>query len=173
MTDKNPRRFTIADVMILIAAAAVGLVMHRHHHASMNAAMANSWVWARAQTWLMEMAPFLLVSPPALLAARAIRPRPATRRIFRQPGTVACLACVFQEATSEVFYFLSRFRTAIQYSFDFHLYHALYMGSSVALAWGLQWLMGVWRPESGWIDRAGRGLGILLIVVWILLSLLS
>jgi hypothetical protein len=42
------------------------------------------------------------------------------------------------------------------------------MGITVSAVWIVLWLIGAWRPEPSWIDRAGRVVGI----YWVANSLL-
>src|SRR5689334_17984607 len=85
------RRFTLSDVLILVAVTAPGLVVLRAYHA--NRPPPHPFhplpiAWAVS----LEAAPFLVAASVGLLAARFRGPWSRPRRIFRQPGMVACVA---------------------------------------------------------------------------------
>jgi hypothetical protein len=158
--------------MILVAAAAVGLLIYRHSHVRQGSA-GTAVPFPMSVTVGMELVPFVIVWPPALLVARVLRPRPRLRRLVRQPGTVACLAALFVLSMAEFSYHVRNLVSPSQFPVVFRLLPAVYMGESVALAWGVLALVGAWRPEASWVDRAGRVFGWFLIILWILMSLTS
>jgi hypothetical protein len=168
MPDAPRRKFTLADVMIVVAAAAVGALLLRAHREERDA---RRLVYSQSYVvdYGAEASPFLLVVAPTILALRAIPPRPRARRLFRQPGTVACLVTVFD-----------RLILLVRVSRDYALHHrpfpvqlfiitALRSGLLVAEAWAVLALARAWRPEASWVDRAGRAYGVLMIGIWALL----
>jgi hypothetical protein len=168
------RRFTLADVMILVASAAVGLVLWRFMNESggFSTGLGSPWL-----LWLgLELTPFLLVTAIGLLVVRVRPPRPPTWRILRQPGTVACLVVLANTIVSPSLTLAREFvaaflgRPALLGAIRIAT-AALYSGHSVAIAWAVLALARAWRPEPSWIDRAGRCFGVFLIALWLLLSL--
>lgn len=177
MAEPAARRFSLADVMILVAAAAVAMVLSRLLNADTGPVRILPSTFVTA--WAVQASPFLIVAPFALLAVRFRRPRPPLRRVFRQPGTVACLAVVFSWVMSslplllKVFLLTALRPSSPRYGVQIYLHSTLYMGSTVVLAWTVLALARAWRPEASWIDRAGRRLGVTFIVVWVVVSLVS
>ena len=99
-----PRRFTLIDAMVLIAATAVGIALVRHAHWDMLRMTLNSLrqepsfnYFVSFALWEMDRAFISVVTPwtIALLALGMRPPRPRLRLLARQPGTVACFsACL-------------------------------------------------------------------------------
>jgi hypothetical protein len=54
------------------------------------------------------------------------------------------------------------------YHIHLHMIQRGYVATAVAGAWFVLLLAGWWRPEPSWIDRAGRVIGILWIVPYLL-----
>jgi len=117
----------------------------------------------------------------ALWVLRLRQPRPGLPRVFRQPGMAASTAILvyssfFMTATL-ISLFLNYFSSGI---FTQHMFIPMnfvmwililamsFMGITVFAVWTVLWLIGAWRPEPSWIDRAGRVLGI----YWVTNSLL-
>lgn len=141
------------------------------------------WWWRRLLNLPMAFYPVLVTSTLALLGLRLASPRPRFRRLARQPGFAACVAVMLAffakilELVGAQFVFgsLTVFldgRLLINY---FRAGNGLtfpHMCISILLAmvavWGTLWATGGFRPEKSWIDRFGRVLGTL----WIVLSLL-
>jgi hypothetical protein len=164
-----PRRFTVIDAMLLIASAALSLVLIRGYLASPSVRFSLSSVpsdqtvaslWRLATIISGVLAPLAVSLSLGLLILRLKAPRPALRRVFRQPGMIACSAAV--TATTVVVvkvlciaYFMNRMPN-LQFLW---LRRLSWNGEVVVVAWILLWLSGRWRSEAGWIDRAGRVLG--------------
>ena len=169
------RRFTLADVMIVVAAAAFGLMLERVLLTNMSPFGAlEARLWTRKA--FLQASPFLIVASPALLALRMRQPRPSPRRLFRQPGTVACLVVAADVLIHGLFLIARTFLgsiTASSFHFgtEFYFFSTLYSGRSIAVAWALMGLTSIWRPEANWIDRAGRTFGVVMIIVWVLSGL--
>jgi hypothetical protein len=166
------RRFTLADGMILIAAAALGLGLQ------------NTLLTAGIPPWMkqygMLLTPWLIATPIGLLGLRAMHPRPTLRRICRQPGTVACAASLaaismrgLLNAIDDVIYQVMGSHNVHGLShwiWDYYA-EALVAGGWVALAWAVLASARAWRSEPSWIDRAGRVYGWLMIAIWFLASI--
>jgi hypothetical protein len=182
------RRCTLLDVMALIAATAIGLCLVRTY--SLEAINDNLTqypfiprilltIWAA----ILAVLPVPAVWSIALFGLRLRRPRPALRRLVRQPGFVAAgavtlvaavrmagflvlIARTFGRTTLGALYdvwAMSFFRGPIDVA---TLYNSVYFASSaigtsmaVAAAWLLLAVSGRWRSEPGWLDGLGRILG--------------
>jgi hypothetical protein len=108
MTPKTPRRFTILDGMILVAAVAGGFALRRAvedalaRHAY-NADFNDFSQFHSLVYWIIEAGfPFLAALAPAVFILRLRRPRPRWRRLIRQPGMAASCAALFPIATTMV-----------------------------------------------------------------------
>jgi hypothetical protein len=89
MREPSLRRFTLSDVMILVAATSAGLAANR--------AVLPPWPQAAGSGTseiirfaLLALLPYLAAWTVALLIIRLRSPRPRFRRLARQPGFVAC-----------------------------------------------------------------------------------
>ena len=174
--DKPPiRRLNLSDLVILVAASAFGVLILRTERevraTGMNITrhLVPSWTL----TIGLEVSPFLLPTAAGLLIARLLRPRPPWRRIFRQPGVVACLTILVSMASFILLRFgdlltaKSKGIPTIGFEIQFFLWNSMFTGKDVALAWSILALARAWRPEPSWIDRAGRGFGFLSILLWL------
>jgi hypothetical protein len=177
-----PRKFTLIDAMVLVAAAAVSLVLIREYIASGSSrhiveSIPRDWSFAsiwRFGTLLSGMlAPLAVSLSLALWVLRLRRPRPEWRELFSQPGTIACTATIAESGLIVVKVWLSQ-AYLLKRSLPLPDLHHLWInrlpwnGEVVAVAWLVLWLCGSWRSEPGWIDRAGRVLG----VYWIISGVL-
>src|SRR3954453_6913158 len=101
MVPSVPRRFTLLDAMVVIAAIAVGLLPIPFLLDVWTFSLAGSpyWRFLLLCGSMVDgmLCSFALTLGPALLALRLRRPRPRLRRVFRQPGTAACTAVVVYE----------------------------------------------------------------------------
>lgn len=164
----SKRRFTLIDAMALVAATGVGFALARPglvgflNHFSRNWAGASRLVaWIEVGTaWSFGLAPVTIVWAAALIFLRVRPPRPARRRLSRQPGFTACVALVVGPLM------LSILLAAI---FAIHPQAKVFgdemilwtdsIGWPVAAVWVVQAQSGRWRPVPDWIDRFGRALG--------------
>ncbi len=131
-------------------------------------------------------APFLLAFSVALTLLRWVPPRDHTRRVVRQPGFVA--SAVLSGTTAGIFfswlllylpsiwkYLVEIFHDRVaddlpsiniyDASFRTVLFMTLAGGVGVAVSWIGLAVTGGWEPESDWIERWGRVLGILAIAL--------
>jgi hypothetical protein len=90
------RRITLRDVMLLVAATALGIVYTRHLEGRVGFIGNTGIPWtSRTSLWIYQGA--ILASPCAvcltaiLLLLRWLPPRCNWRRLTREPGTVACV----------------------------------------------------------------------------------
>jgi len=164
----------------MVAATAAGLALSRAYYEQV-------MVVARAQSrsfeyrgWVYLMAVFTLPFVAALAWCRLRRSYRPTRRLAREPGTVALLAAtvsVFVIAIDQVLMQTlpgppgTRFiGVSWRPLVDLGSMLATVTGPAICSAWSLQWLAGYWRPQPGWIDPVGRVLGITWIIFFILRS---
>ncbi len=168
------RRFSLADLMVLVAATGAGLAILRPYREAMagpnwqNASPHLRTIETLYGAWSCVAACWML----ALLALRLRRPRPGLGRLLVRPGHVAC--CVAAAALAlgglhELVRIASRDPNRMPDSYQqLWITVSSGVGPTVAGAWLLLALGGRWRPDPGWIDRLGRLLGCCWIG-WILL----
>ena len=155
---------TLVDLMVFVAATAVGLATCR---AMWEQAEFDPGSW----THLFLAAPCVASCSLALVMLRLRRPRLNFRRIVRQPGAMACLAVVT----------LLAFRMAVPLGVAAlcglkpgswvgrFCRESVLAGYVVAAAWLTLAITGIRRTEPGWIDRLGRIFG----TYWIILVFMS
>ena len=185
-----PRRLTISDAMLIVAAVAVGLIAIRPFllelgpGATIDALVVR--LRAMPRTDLIRTIPALgLMAAPtlaslslALVALRLRRPRPRLHRLVRQPGftacfasVVACLACASAILALRGTYFMDSIGGSDDIGLA-QLFAAIVLSSSVVasgfviLTWLGLAISRNWRPEPGWIDRFGRVLGVFWLVMF-------
>jgi hypothetical protein len=125
----------------------------------------------------------------AVLIMRLRRPRPPFSRCFRQPGAAACAAATtffvldvltrlldlifrFSADRMGVVFHTGSMTTSLRYHVDnlfgpLALWVGEWSGMAVAGAYLALWATGLWRSQPSWIDRTGRVLGWL----WMLMGL--
>jgi hypothetical protein len=155
------RKFTIADGMILIAASALTFV-------DLGLPYVGNSNWGFARRWLTWTA---LVLTIALVPVRLRRPHPGRDALWRQPGWVACASVTIAAVVLVLDRALWSGQGMVRSNrLDLHLI-ALYFTRAldnlplqttmvISAAWGVLALAGRWEAEPGWIDRAGRAVGI-------------
>jgi hypothetical protein len=185
---EQPRRFSISDVLVLIAGLAAGLALVRAASPELTPGQLRDaflsprggWTLWHAFGLTLELGVILLIPfvagwTPACLLLQLARPRPPWRRLRRQPGFVACLiATAFVIATLAVAGVL--LATGIwevplssgRY-FLAHVLGGLLAGSGVATGWSTMKLCGACRPAPTWPDRLGRLTG----AVWVPVGVIS
>jgi len=180
-----PRRFTLIDAMVLIAATAIALVPIRiflweswHFPDELSAAE----IWRTGLDVNVNLIPLALTLSFALSLLGMRKPRPNIRRVYRRPGMAACTAALVYAVLSVTGYvgFLYFTNALGNVKFDSNNVITLWirigmqpmflLGGAVASVWIVLWLSGVWRAERSWIDRAGRALGIYWITISVLFS---
>jgi hypothetical protein len=132
--------------------------------------------------------PCLVCWTATVLLLRLRAPRPRFRRLARQPGFVACFAAGVVLAVRAVGALLSAlawllpelsaqavYKTFVEYPPCYRLWSSLLypfpfaapgeIGLAVAAAWLILGIGGSWRAERSWVDRAGRALG----AVWLIM----
>jgi hypothetical protein len=178
MRSSTPRRFTVLDAMVLIAATGIALVPIRLY-------LWENWHfpenWSASEIMLMGLEANLILIPPALALTLALwllrlkQPRPRLRHVFRQPGLAACTTTLVFTIANLLSFFIHITINNTFPSFDsddlllwmrIGMVPIFLSGGAVAAVWIVLWLSESWRAEPSWIDRAGRVLG----VYWVLLS---
>lgn len=187
------RRFHLLDALILVAAAAPAILWTRAAigpSARQWELVADRWREFRLEHFAAVIqegcgpvaVPTLLAGTLAILTLRARRPRPAWRRLARQPGAVACGAAAVASAILVAMIVLA---DALTHDGSPNLIDLRDWFSSGALglikhltstvgcvvlgAWLALASGGRWAAEPSWIDRSGRLLG----ACWIGLFLLQ
>jgi len=182
------RRLTMADLMILVAATAIGIALTRSVVAAIytEADRADSYLsvgWYKIY-WRTVSGTGLSVATVTILVLRLRSPRPSLRRLARQPGAMACAAAtlnmvigLFAAGVFAVLVSVPRlpvggfFWTILRlHSFP---YFIPYSGQAVAGAWLVLIVGRTWRAEPSWIDRAGRLLGACWLVLYFIESYLE
>jgi hypothetical protein len=183
------RPFRLTDAMILVAAVAAGLWVNRS-----DGHMLLGWRWNSYDETtgdLQRAVPHLVALTIAFVGMRMRRPRPAIRRIAREPGAAACItasAALLVVATwvgmaaaagrhVQFMQMVTYLANGIGHGMGGEISHlpdgrlfTIYgdcVGFAVLGAWLFLLFSGCWRPEPTWIDRLGRALGAL----WIVLTL--
>ncbi|QDV32407.1 hypothetical protein [Tautonia plasticadhaerens] len=170
MISEPTRKFTVLDIMALVAAAAVGLMLARVYQASMDSAVSDSngaLTFPLRIRWFGRPAPLLASLTLALLALRFVAPRPRYRRLVRSPGFAACYGAALGLAITVLTVLLEWGTGYLGYSRPRFYPHFLMMRSvsfsapSVASAWLVLGLLGEWRHRGrDWIEVGGIVLGV-------------
>lgn len=162
------RRITLFDLLVLIAATAVGLALLRVSMRGMEARPVANYSGALAASYITAIQAYasclMATWSLALLGLSLRQPRASLRRLARGPGFLACAA-----ATVGIALFLtvclaqySRGRLSLgpaavsRITGTFHNQAAL----MIAGAWLALVLGSRWRSETGWPGRAGVFLGV-------------
>ena len=165
------RRFTIADAMILVTAAAVGALALRSYlpgflqlFGSLRTIPGDRFGLFLALACVRGPGSCLAVPLMAgLVGLRLRRPRPPWRRIRDEPGFVAGVVGLVSLVPGLAWHSAIRHRPGFhsRASFDQVWYlWTHWTPEAVAGAWLALWLAGRWRPTPDWVDRAGRALGV-------------
>jgi hypothetical protein len=184
----KPRPFGLTDAMILVVAAVAALSVNRLNWPGFVQRWRHPVDAHDSIEHILDLVmPHLAAGTIALLVIRLRSPRPPCRRLARQPGTVACMvglavllaiACWLgmTAVTGRVPEFSEHATRAGGHSAgSFPLFpfsgrslvaYGDRIGFAVAGAWLSLWLSGRWRAEPTWIDRLGRTVGWL----WLLIA---
>ena len=164
------RRLTIADALILVAAAGVGFAFARDWLGRYRQLNGNSFtgyeVFIYTTCWAA------LAISIALIPLRLRRPRPRWRSLRWQPGLVACLAVLVSLVCSTFTYLPTIIKTPAGVTLWLQMVvWPTHIGPVIVAMWSLLAIGNRWRSEASWIDRAGRTLGFFWIASYALLTL--
>jgi hypothetical protein len=184
--ERNTRRFTVGDAMILVAANAMALGLQRipldqtrpfeilpDYFETPEGGWEVRVVMLRiAEFTIWPVIPVLAAWTVALLALRLRGPRPSRRRLGRLPGAMAAIlgtiavGCATALGVVMALTFDPDLERGFVRTVDLGsiLAGAMILGGWIAIAVG-----GRWRPEPTWLDRTGRVLG----VSWIVAGLVG
>jgi hypothetical protein len=171
LENTKPRRLTLVDAMILVAATGIGLAVIRtwspeyytEQHTPIPPATWLEWSSFVVSAWAFYLAPIPAAWSLAVLILRALHPRPPLRAAFAHAGSAAALGSAVAIA-SGVTYFLLDLRNPSWHDLPFE-YTTYSAGIAVAAVWVVLASAGTWRPHRDWVDVLGRALG----VYWILM----
>jgi hypothetical protein len=162
-------KIRVFDIMIMIAATALGLGLYRIHETPSNGSQWNC-------EYVVRMVPLFVMWSMTLAILRFRQPRPRVRRLFRQPGMAACSTSLIVLTVFFPLRLLMLLQSQGEYlgaGVDFWYPIAFqstlpWVGVSVAAVWLNLLLSGLWITESSWIDRLGRLVGVYWLGVLIL-----
>ena len=187
----TPRRFGIADGLILIAGVAAGLGFAKAispevtplqiweaitHSGARSPRMDYSGVLTEIA--IVFLGPFLAILTPFVLLLHLMKPRPPWRRLRRQPGFVACLMATVVSLSTIAFSAFCFRNTAMETVrstgglMNAQLVGGLAAGVGSVSGWFAMRLNGVCRPRPTWTDRLGRLIGLAWLTVAIACSYL-
>lgn len=158
MAEPPRRRFTLADIAILVAASGVGAWGWRRYHAA--APTTPGTPRSFTVYWIgSEGAPWLLATTLGLLACRFLISSLKRDEILKRPGTAGLVAFALTWA----------FTLPKLYRFSWQFFSPVVTtgGLAVAVTWALMALNGSWRRPADWIDLAGLIAVLPAVVFWI------
>jgi hypothetical protein len=182
MTPRIPRKLTILDGMILVAAVAGGFSLRRlaDDAIATHGFMVYFHVGSPLDRIIEEVFPFLVTLTPAVLVMSLRRPRPRWRQVARQPGMAASCAAIPPIAMASIgMYNMANFMDRPEWYLPAGMEAKIIYGISSPLpplgeiygtygsviglwvlgAWLLMAVGGWWRAERSGIDRLGRAFG--------------
>jgi len=175
MRKPSYRPFTVLDGMVLVAATAVGLALV---HAYVPVLLASRIERAEGRFVAWATGPPSCLALPwmlGLLVLRLRQPHPPRRLLARQPGLVACAAALAGLLPGGLWSLsVAEFRGPAwsRLRFPEQWFGVIdFVAPAVVGAWLALALSRRWRAEPGWIDRAGRLLGVFWVVSFVLLEL--
>ena len=164
MIHSRHRRFTLADILILVAAAAIASGLNHAYHRS-GPPPTNPWPHPYPWQVCTEAAPWVIAAALALLICRVLPPTPGLRRALRQPGTISVATIVIGTIPEEIAWLMIDLPQ--NSSWVSGLRAIIFSGGHVMVVWSLMILQRRWRWPSDWIEWAGTLLGMLIIGLWL------
>jgi len=177
------RKFTLSDVMVLVAATAIGMAGYRSVVASFPFFHAPSTVQAyhggTLRLNILCSVPIIAVWSFAVLALQIRWPRPAFHLLARQPGFGACQAALLWTMFAVLGVLIRKLsllttsppRQLEDWDLLFRLQCMSVVGGVGPTVIAIWWLMALSRrrhsPSHAWAENLGRALGVL----WIMLYL--
>jgi len=174
------RPFTVLDAMILVAGTSAGLASYSSayldlEHYFLNAHNTEDYIFSYATLGVRSASPFVSAWSLTWIVIRLRKPRIAWRRLFRQPGMSAMSAACLGWAVGKLNVLLAYTRQfhELPPAFTLNYYNAasiLLGGFGVIIAWSGSTITGRWKPEPSWIDRLGRALGLVWVILFLVLA---
>jgi hypothetical protein len=170
------RRLNLVDLVILVLAAAVGLVAVRRDLAALAAWPIDHQGWREHYLWtnplvlgkavIVEV--WLMAWTAGWLALQLRRPRPRLRQLSSQPGFVACFSAsaVLLVSGPLTWAFIlpnTGFTAGWIERMVWGSSVSSQIGAAVLAGWALLLVSGRCRLRAGWLDRIGQVLG----VIWV------
>jgi hypothetical protein len=175
MKASEGRGFRLGDVMILVAATAVGcsLIDSKTFHEFFSLGKIFNNFYTFVVAFDLAAIPIWLCWTYAALAIRLRAPRPTSRRMARQPGAVACLAISICAPITIAPSLIGAYRRGAWVPGmpipGAHLSNLAYpFAFVISGAWLALWLGGRWRPEPSAVDRFGRFLAFVWLALYVL-----
>ena len=183
---KPVRRLGLLDLMILIAATGPAIYLFQQFDRASPALTyiaSTEMAPSKIRPWFLSygLVPGFSVLTLSLLPIRWLETRPRPRRAVRAPGTIPGLVAAFAFGVVAA-------RVALDWPAIRQTHFAFVglvtpvgllslrlvgtkdlVGPAVAFSWILLAIGGGWRPEANWVDRTGRAVG----VIWIVLGMVS
>jgi hypothetical protein len=167
MDGTRPRKPTLVDAMILVAATGVGLAVVRtwapsYYAWSYNPSPPPTWLeWSAfvLPAWAAYLSPVPAAWTIATLILRLFPPRPPLRIACLQAGSSAVLAATMAASVNFVYLVLHVWMKRSGYHEMAFVYTTHSAGIAVGAVWLVLALGAAWKAEPTWIDRWGRTLG--------------
>jgi hypothetical protein len=181
--DPERRRLTLFDLGLIVAASALAMAAMGWLYPDVRWSMIpTAWrfkighfgialgvVGILAET-LTLLLPAIVILCAALLGLGLWRPRLAHRgSVWTQPGTLACAVIATVALLSFGIALLGEWARGVPlgpppWRVVTTEWPISLTGTAIGIAWATLVLTGRWRPERSWIDRAGRGIGFLVVL---------
>jgi hypothetical protein len=153
----QPRRFTLVDAMVLVAAVGASLALMRPYMLGITLLVTHRRPYLLALSAPAHYGPtFLVPLTVAALALRLRRPRPPIRRAFRGLGMVGCLASIPGIALANA----PSPRGPMDMPGPFWLAGGFEAGLCVLGAWVALVAQCRWCREPDWVGWLGRAISL-------------
>jgi hypothetical protein len=181
--DPERRRLTLFDLGFIVAASALAMAamawlypdvrwsmmptVWRYKIGHFGIALGVVSILAEELTLLL---PAIVILCTALLGLGLWRPRPLhLRNVWSQPGTLACAVIAIVALLSFGIALLREWARGVPvgpppWRVVTTEWPISLTGTAIVIVWATLGLMGRWRPERSWMDRAGRAIGLLVVI---------
>lgn len=162
------RGFHVADALILIGTAALGMGIWKHNLVYVRglprggSGFPSIEVLVDLNDWVKFLSVLMVCLAWGMMILRVRQPRPRARRIGRQPGFIACVAVCLGSLADWIMALIANRDAGYLNDVDRILMGFVdsaspwAIGPVVIVAWVSLVLASAWRPERHWIDRLGR-----------------
>jgi hypothetical protein len=185
--DARPRRLTLADSIVLIAALGIGLWVSRYglilwlsvlfggfdRQVWTSRPIALSWHWGTLI--LRHTQPSVGILTLTVFGLSFVHPRPTLRQMAQQPGFVSCLAASLAIVVGGSLNFATC-TTRPNPGYELQNYTSLSLtrlcsepGLAIGACWMTLALSHAWRSDRTWTERAGTMLG----AYWLAMSIIA